>query len=62
MFPENLQKNIIFKIILYVCCAGMAAFYLYVFYLGFHPQVSDDYRAYYIDQTVDERPGETMER
>lgn len=62
MLIKNLKDHIFMKIVLYLCCAGMAAFYLYVFYLGFHPQVSDEYRAYYIDQTVEEWSGETMER
>lgn len=42
----------VLKILLYVPCLLLIAFYLYVLILGFHPHVSDQYRAYYIDHTI----------
>lgn len=42
------------KVILYLACVAFIAFYLYVLYLGTKPDVSDQYRAYYIDHTVSE--------
>lgn len=42
------------KILLYLICAGIIAFYCYVLYLGTKPNVSEQYRAYYIDHTVTE--------
>lgn len=44
------------RYLLYVPCGLLIAFYLYVIYLGFNPQVSDEYRAYYIDRTIDKWP------
>lgn len=44
------------KLLLYVPCLILIAFYLYVLFLGFHPQVSDQYRAYYIDHTISAWP------
>lgn len=46
------KYKLVLNIILYFLCVLLTGFYLYVFYLGFHPNVSDQYRAYYIDHTV----------
>ncbi len=40
------------KFLLYIPCRMLIAFYFYVLILGFYPQVSDEYRAYYIDHTI----------
>lgn len=48
------SNNPVFKGLLYLLCAVIIGFYLYVFYLGTKPEVSDQYRAYYIDHTVSE--------
>ncbi len=44
--------KVFLKGLLYVPCIGLIAFYLYVIALGFYPQVSEQYRAYYIDYSV----------
>jgi hypothetical protein len=38
--------------ILFIVCCLLAAFYISVFYLAFHPNVSFLYRAYYIDKDL----------
>lgn len=48
------QDRLWIKALLYLACASVIAFYLYVLYLGTKPDVSDQYRAYYIDHTVSE--------
>lgn len=51
------MKNcILIKTLLYLACACLILFYLYVIYLGFEPQVSEQYRAYYIDHTISQWP------
>lgn len=50
------RQNLIFKILLYAICLALISFYLYVFYLGFHPQVSDLYRAFYIEHSISQWP------
>lgn len=54
-FGKN-WRGIMKKYLLYVPCALLIMFYLYVIFLGFKPQVSDQYRAYYIDHTISQWP------
>lgn len=51
-----MKDHIIIKVLLYMASGCLIAFYLYVIYLGFHPQVSEQYRAYYIDHTISQWP------
>ena len=44
------------KAVLYLCCILLTGFYLYVMFLGFKPQVSEQYRAYYIEHTISQWP------
>lgn len=53
---RSVKNNPVFKALLYVASGCLILFYLYVIYLGFHPQVSDEYRAYYIDHTISQWP------
>ena len=49
---EGISMKTVGKFLLYIPCLMLIAFYLYVLILGFYPQVSDEYRAYYIDHTI----------
>ncbi|MCI9033498.1 MAG: hypothetical protein HFJ08_05490 [Lachnospiraceae bacterium] len=55
MKDNNFNK--LTKVLLYTLCGSIAAFYLYVIYLGFQPRVSDQYRAYYIEHTIPQWTG-----
>lgn len=52
----SIKQNPVCRILLYMVCIVLILFYLYVFYLGFHPQVSELYRAFYIDHTISQWP------
>ena len=54
---NRVNSNKIVKTLLYMACACIVAFYLFVIYLGFQPRVSEQYRAYYIDHTISRWPG-----
>lgn len=51
-----MQDNRIIKGLLYAVSGCLIIFYLYVFYLGLNPQVSDQYIAYYIEHTISQWP------
>ena len=53
---SGMKDNPVVKALLYAVSGSLIVFYLYVIYLGTDPQVSDEYRAYYIDQTIPEWP------
>lgn len=51
-----MKNNLVAKVLLYAASGCLVLFYLYVIYLGFQPQVSDEYRAYYIEHTISHWP------
>ena len=52
------MNKIIKNIIWYAACAGLVAFFGFVFLKGRKPEVSREYRMYYIDHTLSDYPGE----
>ncbi len=52
------MKKTVLKILLYSACAGLIVFYAITLKIGGNPDVSENYRAFYIDHTIDEWPGE----
>ena len=51
-----MKDNPVVKALLYAVSGSLIVFYLYVIYLGTDPQVSDEYRAYYIEHTISQWP------
>lgn len=51
-----MKKSLVINLLLYMASGCLILFYLYVIYLGFNPQVSDQYRAYYIEHTISQWP------
>lgn len=51
-----MKSNPVIKALLYAASGCLIIFYLYVICLGFKPQVSEQYRAYYIDHTISQWP------
>ena len=54
----NIMKKTVLKILLYSACAGLIVFYAITLKIGGNPDVAENYRAFYIDHTIDEWPGE----
>lgn len=56
--PRQGKKTAPWKILLYIICGAVVAVYGYVFWLGRKPEVSREYRMYFMEHTLSDWPGE----
>ena len=56
--PRQGKKTAPWKILLYIICGAVVAVYGYIFWLGRKPEVSREYRMYFMEHTLSDWPGE----
>ncbi len=55
---EKKSRSPLWRIPVYAACAGLAGYYAFVLFLGKKPEVSREYRMYYMDHVLSDWPGE----